>query len=294
MANLKNLNDAIEYIEQNLLEEIDFVNVDRIAGSSSYHFQRMFSYLAGMGIHEYIKRRRLSLAAIECVQTRNRILDIALKYGYQSNDSFTRAFVSCHGITPSKLRKENQRLSVYPRVSFQLTVRGIDAMNVKIVEKEAFNLIGISRRVPIVFNGVNPAIMEMVKSLDEYKIKALKMINNCEPKGMVSASYDFSSERMSEKGELTHLIGVHTYDSSLEDFTVLNVEKCTWAVFEVRGPYPQTLQNIWGRIYSEWLPSTPYECVNGPEILWNEGIDTTKPDYHSEIWIPVKMNKTQI
>lgn len=290
MENLKNLNDALNFIEQNLLEEIDFAKVDRIAGCSSYHFQRMFSYLAGMSIHEYIKRRRLSLAALDCVQSNDRILDIALKYGYQSNDSFTRAFVACHGITPSKLRKDKLKLSVYPKVSFQLTVKGINAMNVKIVEKEAFNLIGISRRVPIVFHGVNSAIVEMAMSLNEHKIKTLKSINDCEPKGIVSASYDFSSTRMSEKGELTHLIGVHTYATSLEDFTVLKVEKCTWAVFEVRGPYPETLQSVWARIYSEWLPSTPYECINGPEIVWNEGVDTSKVDYHSEIWIPVKLN----
>lgn len=289
MENLKNLNDALEYIEKNLLDEIDFAKVDHIAGCSSYHFQRMFSYLAGMSIHEYIKRRRLSLAALDCVQTHDRILDIAIKYGYQSNDSFTRAFVSCHGITPSKLRRDKQKLFMYPKLSFQLTVKGISAMNVRIVEKEAFNLIGISKRVPIVFNDVNPAIVDMVKSLDERKISALKSINNCEPKGIVSASFDFSTDRMNEKGELSHLIGVHSYETKLEEFTVLNVDKHTWAVFEVKGPYPQALQNVWGRIYSEWFPSTPYESVNGPEILWNEGIDITKPDYHSEIWIPVKL-----
>lgn len=289
MENLKNLNDALMYIELNLLDDIDFTVVDRIAGCSSYHFQRMFSYLAHMSIHEYIKRRRLSLAALDCVQTNERILDIALKYGYQSNDSFTRAFVSCHGITPSKLRKDKQKLNVYPILSFQLTVKGTNAMNVKIVEKGAFNLIGVSKRVPIVFNGVNPSILELARTLDEQKIKTLKSINNCEPKGIVSASYDFSSDRMNEKGELTHLIGVHSYELTCEPFNVLVVDKCTWAVFEVVGPYPQTLQDTWGKIYSEWLPSTPYELVKGPEIVWNEGIDTTKPDYHSEIWIPVKL-----
>ncbi len=287
MDNLKDLNDALEYIEEHLLEEIDLNQVDRIAGCSNYHFQRMFTYLAQISLHEYIKRRRLSLAALDCIHTNERILDIALKYGYQSNDSFTRAFVGFHGITPSYLRKHKIQVNSYPKLSFQLTVRGNSVMKVSIVEKNAFNLIGISKRVPIVFNGVNPSIMEMFKSLNGEMIGQLKSINDIEPKGIISASYNFSEGRMNEEGELDHLIGVHSSLDSLESYTVLNVPALTWAVFDVRGPYPETLQNTWARIYSEWLPSNPYECVNGPEIVWNEGIDMSKPDYHSQIWIPV-------
>lgn len=287
MDNLKDLNDALEYIEEHLLEEIDINQVDRIAGCSNYHFQRMFTYLAQISLHEYIKRRRLSLAAIDCIQTNERILDIALKYGYQSNDSFTRAFVGFHGNTPSYLRKHKAQVNSYPKLSFQLTVRGNSVMKVSIVEKDAFNLIGISKRVPIVFNGVNESIMEMFKSLNGEMIRQLKSINDIEPKGIVSASYNFSEGRMNEEGELDHLIGVHSSLDSLGSFTVLNVPEYTWAVFDVNGPYPETLQNTWARIYSEWLPSNPYECVNGPEIVWNEGIDMSNPNYHSQIWIPV-------
>ena len=288
MDNLKNLNEALNYIDEHLLEEIDLNQVDRIAGCSNYHFQRMFTYLAQISLHEYIKRRRLSLAALDCIHTNERILDIALKYGYQSNDSFTRAFVGFHGFTPSYLRKHKIQMSSYPKLSFQLTVKGNSVMKVSIVEKDAFNLIGISKRVPIVFNGVNPSIMEMFKSLNSEMIGQLKSINDIEPKGIISASYNFSEDRMNENGELDHLIGVHSSLESLGTYTVLNVPALTWAVFDVRGVYPDTLQNTWGRIYSEWLPSHPYECVNGPEIVWNEGVDMSKPDYHSQIWIPIR------
>ena len=287
MDNLKDLNDTLEYIEEHLLDEIDLNQVDRIAGSSNYHFQRMFTYLAQISLHEYIKRRRLSLAAIDCIHTNERILDIALKYGYQSNDSFTRAFVGFHGITPSYLRKHKIQVNSYPKLSFQLTVRGNSVMKVSIVEKDAFNLIGISKRVPIVFNGVNPSIMDMFESLNGEMIGQLKSINDIEPKGIISASYNFSEGRMNEEGELDHLIGVHSSLDSLGSFTVLNVPEYTWAVFDVNGPYPETLQNTWARIYSEWLPSNPYECVNGPEIVWNEGIDMSNPNYHNQIWIPI-------
>jgi len=288
MDNLKNLNDALEYIEEHLLDDIDMNRVDRIAGCSSYHFQRMFTYLAQISLHEYIKRRRLSLAAIDCIHTHERILDIALKNGYQSNDSFTRAFVGFHGMTPSYLRKHRIQVSSYPKLSFQLTVRGNSVMKVSIIEKDSFNLIGLSKKVPIVFKGVNSSIMELAQSLNSEKIQLLKSINDIEPKGIINASYNFSDDRMSEIGELEHLIGVHSSVEVLETFTVLNVPSNTWAVFDVRGPYPETLQNTWAKIYSEWLPSNPYECVKAPEIVWNEGVDMNKSDYHSQIWIPVK------
>lgn len=288
MNNLKNLNDALDYIEQHLLEELDLNQVDRIAGCSNYHFQRMFTYLAQISLHEYIKRRRLSLAALDCIHTNERILDIALKYGYQSNDSFTRAFTSFHGVTPSALRKQQIQVQSYPKLSFQLTVKGNHVMKVSIIEKESFNLIGVSKRVPIVFNGVNPGIIELAQSLTPDKIMRLKSANDVEPKGIVSASYNFSVDRMDEKGELDHLIGVFSQKNELDTFTVLEVPALTWAVFEVVGPYPETLQTTWARIYSEWLPSNPYECIKGPEIVWNEGVDMSKSDYHSQIWIPVK------
>lgn len=130
--------------------------------------------------------------------------------------------------------------------------------------------------------------MEMFKSLNMDMIAQLKSINDIEPKGIISASYNFSEGRMNEKGELDHLIGVHSSLDSFESYTVLNVPESTWAVFDVRGPYPETLQNTWARIYSEWFPSNPYESVEGPEIVWNEGVDMSKSDYHSQIWIPIK------
>jgi AraC family transcriptional regulator len=92
---------------------------------------------------------------------------------------------------------------------------------------------------------------------------------------------------MEEKGELDHYIGVATSRDEPTEFDELVVEAGTWAVFESVGPFPVTLQEIWGRIYSEWLPSSGYEVVDGPEILWNESPDTSHPEYRSEIWIPV-------
>lgn len=160
-------------------------------------------------------------------------------------------------------------------------------MNYRIIEKEAFRIIGIKKRVPIVFNGVNLEIAAMWKSLNEETINNLKKLSNIEPVGLISASTNFSEGRMEEKGELDHYIGVATTMECSDHPSQLEVPAATWAVFEVVGPFPDTLQNVWGRIYSEWFPSSNYELREGPEILWNESKDVTSPTFRSEIWIPI-------
>jgi AraC family transcriptional regulator len=287
MDSLKRLNEAIGYIEQNLTSDIDFKEVARIAYCSEYHFQRMFSYLAGVSLSEYIRRRRLSSAAFELINSNMRILDIAIKYGYSSPDSFTRAFQSLHGISPSEARRKCQSLKAFPRMTFQLSIQGGNEMNYRIVEKEAFHLVGIKKRVPIIFNGVNPEIAAMWQSLDLEKINTLKQLSNVEPVGLLSASTNFSEGRMEENGELDHYIGVATNKGCSEGLSKLDVPALTWAVFEAVGPFPDTLQNVWGRIYSEWFPSSNYELAKGPEILWNEHKDVSSPTFRSEIWVPV-------
>ncbi|CAH0293066.1 AraC family transcriptional regulator [Peribacillus sp. Bi134] len=284
---LKNMNGAIKFIEENLTNEIDFKEVARIAYCSEYHFKRMFSFLAGISLSEYIRRRRLTLAAFELKDNNIKVIDIAIKYGYSSPDSFARAFQHLHGITPSEARSNGHSLKAYPPMSFQLSIKGGSEMNYRIEEKEAFHIIGIKKRVPIIFNGVNPEIASMWKSLDEKTINELKHLSNVEPLGLLSASANFSEGRLEEKGELDHYIGAATTRECPENLTQLKVDASTWAVFEAVGPFPETLQNVWGRIYSEWFPSSNYEQREGPEILWNENKDITSPTFRSEIWIPV-------
>ncbi|TDF94723.1 AraC family transcriptional regulator [Paenibacillus piri] len=284
---LKNMNGALHYIEENLAQEIDYTEVARRALCSEYHFKRMFSFLAGVTLSEYIRRRRLTLAAFELGDSKLRIIDVAVKYGYSSADSFTRAFQSLHGVTPSEARYHGQSLKAYPRMTFQLSVKGGSEMNYRIEEKEAFRIVGIKKRVPIIFNGVNPEIASMWASLDAEAIDNLKKISDVEPLGLISASTNFSEGRMEEKGELDHYIGVATTKDCPQNMTQLDVSASTWAVFEAVGPFPDTLQHVWGRIYSEWFPSSNYELAEGPEILWNEHKDVSSPTFRSEIWIPV-------
>ncbi|OPA79159.1 AraC family transcriptional regulator [Paenibacillus selenitireducens] len=284
---LKNMNGAIKYIEENLTNEIDFKEVARRAFCSEYYFKRMFSFLAGITLSEYIRRRRLTLAAFELHGSGIKVIDIAMKYGYNSPDSFARAFHQMHGKTPSEARNHSHSLKAYPPMTFQLSIKGGSEMNYRIEEKEAFRIVGIKKRIPIIFNGVNPEIASMWGSLDEETIHKLKKLSNVEPTGLLSASTNFSEGRMEEKGELDHYIGAATTKDCPDNLTQLEVPASTWAVFEAIGPFPDTLQNVWGRIYAEWFPTSNYEQIEGPEILWNENKDITSPTFKSEIWIPI-------
>lgn len=287
MILLEKMNRALTYIEENLINEIDYNEIARIALCSEYHFKRMFSFLSGVSLSEYIRRRRLTLAAFELQNKDIKIIDIAIKYGYNSPDSFTRAFQNLHGITPSEARNNGQSLKAYPRMTFQLTIKGGVEMNFRIEDKVAFRIVGLKKRVHIIFQGVNPEIAAMWKSLNDEVINSLKKLSNVEPSGLISASTNFSEERMEEKGQLDHYIGVATTGECPHNLAQLEVPASTWAVFEAVGPFPDTLQNVWGRIYSEWFPSSIYEQTEGPEMLWNESKDVTSSTFKSEIWIPI-------
>ncbi len=287
MGWLANLNGALQYIEDNLAEEIDLKEAARLACCSEYHFSRMFSFLAGIPLSEYIRRRRLTLAAFELQAGDRRIMDLAVKYGYSSADAFSRAFQGLHGVPPSSVKAHGSSVKAYPRMTFQLTIQGGSAMNYRIVEKASFRIVGLMKRVPIQFEGVNQEIASMWKSLTKDDIAQLLELSNAEPSGLIQASVNFSEGRMEEKGELDHFVGAATTKECPARWRQLEVPAGAWAVFEAVGPFPATLQNTWGRIYSEWFPSANYELAAGPEILRNESQDVSSPDFRSEIWIPV-------
>lgn len=287
MESIKHLNLAMKYIEANLDGEIDILKVAQIAVCSEYHFRRMFSFLSGMPLNEYIRRRRLAQAAAELSDSRRKIIDIAVKYGYDSPDSFSRAFQALHGVTPKEARKRGALLKMVPPMTFQLTIQGGNEMDYRIVEKGPFRIVGLKKRVALQYEGVNPEIAAMWASLTEADIVALKQLSNIEPGGFISATLNFAEDR-AEGSWVDHYIGVATNQSHAGNWQALDVPSSTWAVFTAIGKFPETLQNTWARIYTEWFAMSGYELNQGPEILWNENKDTSLPDFHSEIWIPVR------
>jgi AraC family transcriptional regulator len=285
---LVQLNRAMEYIEENLMNEIDIKKLCQISYCSEHHFRRMFSFLSGMPLSEYIRRRRLSLAAAILKNSDEKIIDLALQMGYNSPDAFAKAFQNMHGVSPSQAKKSNVILKAFPPMTFRLTIQGGNEMNYRIVEKEAFLIAGIKKRIPLIYEGINPHMDSMWASLTMDDFAELKALSNVEPKGILCISANFQEGRFLAEGDcLDQYIGVATTNDVPERWETLSIDASAWAVFTVVGEFPKALQDTWGRIFAEWFPTSGFESTGGPEILWNESPDTSKPDYKSEIWIPV-------
>lgn len=284
---LKELNDVIEFIEEHLTEEVTLESVSEYAGVSDYHFRTVFFYLAGLSLSEYIKNRKLSEANKELLQG-EKVTDVAFKYGYQSLDGFTRAFKNWSGFLPSEVQKTGMSMS-FPKLTFVISVKGGNTMEYRIVEKPAFNLIGVSKRVPMQFEGVNNAIVELAQSITEEQRKEMHALQNVEPYEVVNASYDADANFIKEEGDLSHLIGVlSTKEDTSDRLVKVPVKECTWAVFPAEGPFPTTLQNTTARTYSEWLPTSDYEVLNLPGFSFTK-FDPNKEGFaYSEIWMPVQ------
>lgn len=282
----KQMNLAMSYIEANLIGEIDFQKAARLACCTEYHFKRMFSFLSGFTLSEYVRHRRLTLAALELHNHNVKIIDLAVKYGYDSPDSFTRAFQALHGVTPTEARKRDVVLKAFPPMTFQLTIQGGNKMDYRMVEKEAFQIAGIKKQITLIYEGINPQMEDMWENLTEQDFLELKQLSNVDPRGILCVSANFTEGR--EEGTLLdQYIGVATSQRVPERWEVLPVDAGTWAVFTAIGEFPKALQDVWARIYAEWFPTSGYESTGGPEILWNESKDTDRPNYKSEIWLPV-------
>lgn len=284
---LKELNQVIDYIENHLTEELTLEEIAEYAGVSDYHFRTVFYYISGMTLHEYIKNRKLSEANKDLLNG-EKVTDVAFKYGYQSVDGFTRAFKKWSGFLPSEIKKLGVS-KTFPKLTFKITVQGGKTMEVRIIEKEAFNIVGVSKRVPMQFEGVNEEIVKLAQSITEEQRKEMRSLQNIEPYEIVNASYDADYHFKEEKGYLTHMIGVLTTKKEIsKDLDQVEVDACTWAVFPNEGPFPETLQQTMARTYAEWLPSSDYEVIEAPSFSFTK-MDPDKNDYaYSEIWLPVK------
>lgn len=284
---LKQLNQVVDYIEDHLTDNLSLEKISQIAGVSDYHLRTVFFHLSGLTLSEYIKNRRLSEANKDLLQGA-KVTDVAFKYGYQSIDGFTRAFKSWSGFLPSEVARTGVS-KAFPKLTFIITVKGGVSMDFRIVEKPAFNFVGVSKRVPMQFEGVNQEIVKLAQSITEEQRREMRALQNIEPYEIVNVSYDADAKFLKEEGELTHLIGVLTTAEEVSyRLDKVPVAAGTWAVFPNEGPFPATLQNTMARIYSEWLPASDYELVDAPSFSFTK-LNEEKPDYaYSEIWIPVR------
>ena len=277
---IERLNASLNYIEEHLSEVIEIDDLAQIACCSSYHYQRMFTYIAGLPLSEYLRRRRMSIAAVELQQSEIKVIDLALKYGYTSPTAFNRAFQSVHGLAPSAVRKPGCSVKTFPPISFRITVKGVEEMNYRIEKKEAFRIVGLS--APMKSNTEeNFSVVPQLwgRAAEEGWIGKLAAMMNAQPMGILGVSACFENENWK------YFISVATdqpAEAPLEEYVV---PAFTWAIFSGEGVCPQAIQDLERRIVTEWLPTSGYEYDNGPDIEVYLEPDPSQARF--EVWIPV-------
>lgn len=237
--------------------------------------------MADVPLSEYIRRRRMSLAAVELQNDNKKIIDVALKYGYTSPTAFNRAFKSIHGIAPSIIQKgETINLKAFPPISFKITIKGAEEMNYRIEKKEEFRIVGVSQRLHTELEKNFEIVPKMWQqsALDGTIQKLLSMMNS-QPKGVLGVSVCNDSE------EWKYFISVASTESIEDKLDEYTISPFTWAIFSGEGQCPQAIQELEKRIVTEWLPTSGYEYDNGPDIELYLNPDPQNSKF--EVWIPV-------
>lgn len=277
---MERLNGAIRYIEENLTEEIEYEKLGQIACCSAYHFQRMFAYLAGIPLSEYIRRRKMSLAAVDLQEDGAKVIDVAAKYGYSSPTAFNRAFQSVHGISPSSVKNEGTAIKLFPPITIKITVKGAEEMNYRIETKKAFRIIGtsfpLSREIERNFVEV-PQMWQ--RAVLDGTIEKLISLMNQEPRGILGIS------ACSDGEEWRYYIAVSSSDDVDDSLEESIIPGGMWAIFPGAGT-GKSIQELERRIVTEWLPTSGYEFAEGPDIEVYFQPDPQNTTY--EVWIPVK------
>lgn len=278
---LDRMNNAMDYIELHLTDTIEYKQLAQISCCSVYHFQRMFSFISGVSLSEYIRRRRLTLAATELQSKNTKIIDIALKYGYESPEAFSRAFKSIQGVAPTSARNMGITLKAYPRMTFYLSIKGGIEMNYRIEKKEAFEVFGVVGTIS-------------ADSQEKSFIEVPKFCIKCDEDGSVdrmndllgrshdtmlhAALYDFT------ENSFKYMICEYVTDNMVipKEYERLSVPALMWAVFPADDC---DIPTVWQKIYSEWFPTSNFEEVEGPqfEMYYGKAYNST-----GEVWIPVK------
>lgn len=275
------LNQAIRYIEEHLTEEIDYECLGKVACCSAYHFQRMFAYMAEVPLSEYIRRRRMSLAAADLKCTDEKVVELALKYGYQSPTAFNRAFQSVHGVTPSAARKAGVPVKSYPPISFKLMIKGVEEMNYRLEQKEAFRIVGVRQRLKERLEEnfeIVPKMWETVAK--DGTVPSLAALMDRELKGVLGISF------CQEPENWNYMIAVPSGQKPIGGMEEAEIPARTWAIFCGEGECPKAIQELERRIYTEWLPSSGYEYDRGPDVELYVSPNPQQAKF--EVWVPVK------
>ncbi|MBC7300157.1 MAG: AraC family transcriptional regulator [Nocardia sp.] len=283
------LNRLVDLVDARLTGELDIDGLAAAAGTTEYHLRRMFSSLAGMPLSEYVRRRRMTVAAAEVVRGSDDLLSIAVRYGYGSTEAFGRAFRAVHGAGPGDVRRDGGPLRTQPQLRFRLTVEGSTPMDTRIADRPAFRLIGRAARVPLIAEGVNPHIQQHIAALPAAEHTRLKALGDTDPAGLLQVCDDLDPDG-AEGSELTYLHGVAVTEATRvpDDLDAIEVQAGRWAVFRTSGPHPQALQDTWAATATEWFPANPWRLRPGPSIV---AVLDRADDFSTatcELWLPVE------
>lgn len=289
---IKNLNNTLEFIENNITKELNNEIVAKEALSSNSHFHRVFNVLTGKTLGEYIKERRLTLASQDITSKKLKIIEVAHKYGYKEQASFIKAFKRFHGVTPTQALNSNTNLKATPPLNFVIDIRGEDQIDFRIKKRESFTVIGTSLNTTIK-NEINS---KEVPQFWQDKIAdgtISQIISKSKDKGCLGIGYNYNVNIKVFDwivDDFTYMIATEQNDNITSDklTETLTIPESTWAIFPGKGLVPSSLQNLWKRIYLEWFPATNYEQAKGPYLELILSQDDEDGIVEFEIWIPVK------
>jgi AraC family transcriptional regulator len=280
---LKQLSRAIDYIEDNLADEISLDEAAKIACCSTYYFQRMFSYVTGIHLSEYIRRRRMTLAAFELQTSSQKVMDIGLKYGYESPTAFNRAFQSVHSAAPTTARLQGTALQAYPRLRFSISVTGEDAMHYRIESKAPIRIVGsrtaINSDIEQNFKIV-PHFWRTTRSQSIYS--QICNLNNQSPFGVLGVTV------CQNPGEIYYYIAAATDKNVPVNLFIHEIPFATWVIFECSGVFPISIQNVFRHFLTEWLPFSGYTYAELPDIEVYPVDPQRQENNKAEVWIAVK------
>lgn len=285
-------NEAMAHIEQQLTDgaahrgagEIDIASLARITLTSQYHFRRMFSALAGMPVSEYVRRRRMTIAASPVLAGAEPLQDIAVRFGYASADAFSRAFRAVHGVGPAEARRTGAVLRSQPPLRFSLSVEGTHPMDYRLQDEPAFTLVGRRRRMPLVHHGPNPAMGQFREELGLDVLKDISALSSRSPRGVLAVSTDFVEDRAD--GSTFEFWFAAAADHPLKagsGYETREVPAHRWLVLSSQSMDTVEIQHLWARAYGEWFPANPYQPLAEPELLATVLDQDGRPD-HAELW----------
>lgn len=286
---------TLDYIESHLDDDILYDEVAKIACCSMHQFGRVFSYIVGISLSEYIRRRRLTLSALDLQCGNVKVIDVAMKYGYNSPDAFTRAFVGMHGVTPSEASTIGVKLKAYPRITLHISIKGDVEMEYRIEEKQDINLVGLVRQIKrqsanTIANDWKEAAGEVWNIWDEFLGSGFDRKIACDYKLYRAPMWQMGFTKTLENGETLLAIGAEADENVVTDLQAYTIPANKWAVFTVKGSLSgkdHPIDALWARITTEWFPTCGYKRAADYEIEVYPPGDTNSDDYTCEIWIPI-------